>query len=201
MALLADVTAGNPVSASWGNSVRDGSIMQVTAAEQASIVGVEGQQCYVTDEDRYYAYTGAAWVMYGTPLGWVSWTPTWTGLTIGTGGTNVGAYCQTGRKVEFYLKLTLGTSPAYAALVSFAVPTGTPAGEINAAVIGTRAAARWSWFIISTSGSTAAQIGYPAAGWATAATAGQLSGTMNVAGYATATAADVLQISGWYVTT
>lgn len=201
MALLADVTAGNPVSASWGNSIRDGSCMQVTAAEKASIVAVEGQQCYVTDEDRYYAYDGTAWVMYGAPGAWVSWTPTWTGLTIGSGGTNVGAYCQTGKKVEFYLKLTLGTSPAYASLVSFAVPVGTPAGDINAAVIGTRSTTRWSWFIISTSGSTAAQIGYPASGWATAATAGQLTGTMNVAGYATATASDVLQISGWYVTT
>ena len=201
MALIADVTAGNPVSASWGNSLRNGSIMQVTAAEKALIVAVEGQQCYVTDEDRYYAYTGSAWVMYGTPLGWVSWTPTWTGLTLGTSGTNVGAYCQTGKKVEFYLRIVLGTSPAYAATTSFAVPTGTPAMAPNVTITGTRSSARWIWFPIVVSGSATVQLGYPAAGWATAATAGQLTGTMNVAGYATATASDVLDISGWYVTT
>jgi hypothetical protein len=201
MSLIADVTAGNPVSASWGNALRDGSIMRVTAAEVASIVAVEGQLIYVTDEDRYKAYNGSAWVMYGTPLGWVSWTPTWTGLTLGSGGTNVGAYLQTGRKVEFYLRIVLGTSPLYASTTSFAVPTGTPAMAPAVKITGTRSAARWQWFPIVVSGSTTVQLGYPAAGWATAATGGQLTGTLNVAGYATATAADVLDISGWYVTT
>jgi len=201
MALLADVTAGNPVSASWGNALRDGSIMQVTAAEKASIVPVDGQMCFVTDEDRYYAYNGTAWVMYGTPLGWVSWTPTWTGLTLGSGGTNVGAYCQTGKKVEFYLKATLGTSPAYSSLVSFAVPVGTPGTIITGTCLGTRSSVRWNWFLLSTSGNTAVQLTYPASGWSTAATGGQLTGTFNVTGYATATASDVLEIAGWYVTT
>lgn len=201
MSLIADVTAGNPVSASWGNALRDASIMQVTAAEKASIVAVEGQICYVTDEDRYYAYTGSAWVMYGTPLGWVSWSPTWTGLTLGTGGTNVGAYCQTGRKVEFYAKVTLGTSPAYSTNVTFTVPTGTPASHVAGNILGTRTSLRWNWFLLSTAGSTTVLIAYPSSGWSTAASAGGLTATMNVAGYATATASDVLEISGWYVTT
>lgn len=48
--------------------------MQVTAAEQASIVAVEGQLVYVSDEDRFYVYDGSAWVRVG-------WGATSTGRT------------------------------------------------------------------------------------------------------------------------
>lgn len=65
MALIANVTAGNPVTASWGNSVRDASVMQCLASERASITAVEGQLVYITDEDRFYVYSGSAWSPVG----------------------------------------------------------------------------------------------------------------------------------------
>lgn len=65
MALISDVTAGNPVSASWGNSIRDASVMQCLASERASITAVEGQLVYITDEDRFYVYSGTAWSPVG----------------------------------------------------------------------------------------------------------------------------------------
>lgn len=65
MALISNVTAGNPVSASWGNSIRDASVMQCLASERASITAVEGQLVYITDEDRFYVYSGSAWSPVG----------------------------------------------------------------------------------------------------------------------------------------
>lgn len=65
MALISNVTAGNPVSASWGNSIRDASVMQCLASECSSITAVEGQLVYITDEDRFYVYSGTAWSPVG----------------------------------------------------------------------------------------------------------------------------------------
>lgn len=65
MALISNVTAGNPVSASWGNSIRDASVMQVTTTERSSIVAVEGQLCFDSDQERFFVYSGSAWVPVG----------------------------------------------------------------------------------------------------------------------------------------
>lgn len=43
---------------------------------------------------------------------WTSFTPSWTGLTLGTGATNTGSYCQIGKTVHFRVSVTLGTSPS-----------------------------------------------------------------------------------------
>jgi len=46
----------------------------------------------------------------GEPGGaWKSWTPTWTGLTVGAGGTVEAKYTQIGKTVHFRLKFTFGT--------------------------------------------------------------------------------------------
>jgi len=74
MGLISNVVASNPVTATWGNAIRDASVMQVTAAERASITAVEGQLVYVSDEDRFYVYNGSAWVRVG-------WGATTTGRT------------------------------------------------------------------------------------------------------------------------
>jgi hypothetical protein len=193
-----------PVKA-LASGVHDGTyrfVPQIISPSTATpLLPVDGTQWFQPDTNRLFIYDGSAWVQMAATGGWTAWTPTWTGLTVGTGGTNVGAYNRIGKKVEFYLRVVLGTTPAYLATTTFPVPVGTPAMAPVVDIIGTRGAARWQWFPIVVSGSTTVQLGYPAAGWATAATGGQLTGTMNVAGYATATAGDVLDISGWYVTT
>lgn len=78
MALISNQTAGGTASSSWANAIRDASVMQVTAAERASITAVEGQLCYVTDEDRFYVYNGSAWVR----VGWGSTTTGRTGCAV-----------------------------------------------------------------------------------------------------------------------
>lgn len=90
MGLIADVTAGNPVSATWGNSIRSASVMQVLASEVASISANEGQLIYVTDEDRFYTYSGAAWVRVGwgsTTSGRTGCTATATTLSVASGAS------------------------------------------------------------------------------------------------------------------
>lgn len=78
MARIANVTAGQSASSSWANSIRDASVMQMTAAERASVVPVEGQLVYVSDEDRFYVYDGSAW----TRVGWGATATGRTGCTV-----------------------------------------------------------------------------------------------------------------------
>jgi len=65
MARIENVAGGNPVTASWGNAVRDASVMQVTTAERSSITAVTGQMCFDTTLNRYFVYSGTAWVPTG----------------------------------------------------------------------------------------------------------------------------------------
>lgn len=90
MGLIDTVTAGNPVSATWGNAVRSASVMQVLASEVASISAVEGQLIYVSDEDRFYTYSGTAWVRVGwgtTTTGRTGCSATATTLSVASGSS------------------------------------------------------------------------------------------------------------------
>jgi hypothetical protein len=46
---------------------------------------------------------------------WTAFTPSWTNLTVGAGGTNEGYYKQIGKTVFFRIKTVLGTSPSVGA--------------------------------------------------------------------------------------
>lgn len=47
---------------------------------------------------------------------WTAFTPSWTNLTVGAGGTNAGFYCQIGKTVHLRVKVILGTSPSVGAV-------------------------------------------------------------------------------------
>mgnify|MGYP000988083254 FL=1 len=66
----------------------------------------------------------------GEPGGaWKSWTPTWTNLTVGAGGTVVAKYTQIGKTVHYYLSFTFGTGSSVGD-VMFSLPiTSTNAGD------------------------------------------------------------------------
>jgi hypothetical protein len=63
---------------------------------------------------------------FGTASGlgsaWGSYTPTLGNITLGTGGTNVGAYKQIGKTVHFRVTITLGTSPTMGTAPTFTLP-------------------------------------------------------------------------------
>lgn len=70
MGLLADVTPNTPILSTWGNTVRNQSIMPFTnAAERASqwIAPPEGALSFLRDTDTTSYYDGAAWrgIAYG----------------------------------------------------------------------------------------------------------------------------------------
>lgn len=66
---------------------------------------------------KLIAGTGSGWT-------WAAWTPSWTNITVGN-GTSTGYYIQTGKTINYWAKLTFGTTTAVtgAPYVSFPVTT------------------------------------------------------------------------------
>jgi hypothetical protein len=66
--------------------------MIVTCTSSTRPAGVDGRVIYETDTGKYMSYnsTAAAWSVLGGSR-WVTFTPSWTNLTVGN-GTNTGAY-------------------------------------------------------------------------------------------------------------
>lgn len=58
----------------------------------------------------------------GTPWAWVSWSPTWTNVTVGN-GTVSAAYGRVGNVVNARLRLTFGSTTTVAGSVFFSTPT------------------------------------------------------------------------------
>lgn len=75
----------------------------------------------------------------GVPQGaWTGFTPTWTGLTVGTGGSagNNGYYQQLGKLINFYIKTTLGTSGFSVGGMQVAYPVAPSTNIPNRMVFG-----------------------------------------------------------------
>lgn len=53
---------------------------------------------------------------------WQSWTPTWTNLTVGAGGTVTAKYLQIGKFVYCDLGFVLGTGSSVSGLITFTLP-------------------------------------------------------------------------------
>lgn len=64
------------------------------------------------------------------PLGsWSTWTPTWTNLTVGSGGTVIAKYIKFGRLVIGYARVTFGAGSAITGAVKFVAPTTMSSSE------------------------------------------------------------------------
>lgn len=60
---------------------------------------------------------------------WGTWTPTITGITLGTGSNTVARYNQIGKTILFEVQITLGTGGAVTTSVTFTLPV--TASRIN----------------------------------------------------------------------
>lgn len=117
MGLIADRAAHDPVTAAWGNAIRDQGV-QVTTSSARPSSPAEGMVIYETDTDRLMMYTGSAWVEVGRAAAGTSWTPT---FKIGTSAqtlTNVDAkYTMLGRwcaaDFSFELSTASGSGTLY----------------------------------------------------------------------------------------
>lgn len=62
--------------------------------------------------------------------GYSTWTPTWTGLTLGSGSTVVARFNRIGKDINFYIQVTLGTAPTVGD-VYFSLPAPAHASFAN----------------------------------------------------------------------
>jgi hypothetical protein len=124
--------AGEVLTASDLNGyLRDQSVpifVNTTARDAAISSPTEGQFAYVTSEDAFFVYT-TSWVQYDQV--WKSWTPTWAGVTKGTGPTESYAYIRVGKLVIAHGSLTLGTSGAVTGSVTVTMPVASATTAIS----------------------------------------------------------------------
>jgi hypothetical protein len=103
------------------------------AARTAAITSpIDGMLTYLEDVDRYDAYQGS-WIPVITPGAWISWTPTFTNLTVGNGVTSA-RYIKIGKTVIGYVQFTLGSTSAIALNARFNLPTTSRITWINPTV-------------------------------------------------------------------
>jgi len=89
----------------------------------------EGMVIYATGTDTLHAYHGAAWIPFATALGsgtgymgaWTGYTPTLTGITLGS-GTSAFTYIQQGKKVSVRGRFTFGSGSGVTGAVSISLP-------------------------------------------------------------------------------
>jgi hypothetical protein len=84
------------------------------ARDAALTVPTEGMTAYLQDTNVQTTYDGAAWVISANIAAWTTWTPTYTGISVGN-GTASAHYQQIGKTVRFRLAFALGTTSGVAA--------------------------------------------------------------------------------------
>lgn len=62
---------------------------------------------------------------------WATWTPTYTNLTVGSGGVTVARYKEVGKTVHYRWSFTLGTGSAIGAGPRFTLPVAPASGYAN----------------------------------------------------------------------
>jgi hypothetical protein len=130
-------TAGDVLTASdVNNYLMDQTVMVFggTAARASAIpTPSEGMFAVTTDNDQVDYYDGSAWVP-ALPVGaWTSYTPTFTGFTLGNGTINVAKFCQIGKTVHLKLQVTLGSTSSVTSGI-------TPSLPVNATIDNTTSA-------------------------------------------------------------
>ncbi len=92
----------------------------------------EGLDIYETDTDRRLEYDGTGWVIMAEP--WQTYTPTLTGMAIGTGGSasNVMSYHRSDGCLDFQWAATFGTSGAtFPTNPTFSLPVAMTDAEVG----------------------------------------------------------------------
>ena len=131
MAVIADVTAGTPITPTWGNSIRDQVVATCTSSTRPT--GSEGRLIYETDTDKVMVYNGTDWREVYSDGGFTTATTTLTASvtdpTLGTGSFSGVRYQKIGRRVVGNMMIRFGSSGA-AAGSGFYVP-GLPVSPVN----------------------------------------------------------------------
>lgn len=128
-------------SAFYTSNVRQQVVAQVTSATRPT--GVDGRLISETDTGRVARFDGTGW-HYVDVTPWLSYTPSWTGLTVGNGTTVGVLYRFVGRSLEAMGRFTLGSTSAVTGGVTQTIPVGSvsfagdgvPAGDVRYVDVG-----------------------------------------------------------------
>lgn len=99
-------------------------------ARNAQTGMVAGDVGYQVDTGVQYRYIGAVWTAWGSD--WISYTPTTSGVTLGTGGSVTASYKYVLGRIFVRIKVQLGTSGA---AVTGGVSFTLPATSITPAIV------------------------------------------------------------------
>lgn len=136
MALLPNVSIGDPITPDHINDIRDTGV-QVTTSSSRPISPFEGQVIYETNTDQFQVYSGGGWIPFGgigTPL---SWSPTVTQNTTRAGTTAYGEYQRIGNLVHAQLRWT-SSGAGSANTLFITAPGGLSPRDVgsNASIVG-----------------------------------------------------------------
>jgi len=148
MGLTANVVANAPITATWGNEIRDRSVQNFASVAERTAQWVsppEGAVSYVRDVNQVHVYTGSAWVCI-TPVSTVdNTTGTRTNVAYGDlGGSSVGPVVSllTGTRALVYVQADFNASGGSEIVcVSFAISGATTVAAADTDALRMRAAA------------------------------------------------------------
>lgn len=120
----------------------------------------EGQMIYETDTDGIFVFNGTSWIPYGIRQ---TFTPVFTGFTLGNGTVNYATYLQIGDFVLVEMKVTLGSTSTMGTGSTFNLPV-TSTQQTSVSQLGTAryedvGVANWAGLIYSGNGSSTAAMG------------------------------------------
>jgi hypothetical protein len=106
-----------------------------TARGSAITTPLEGMITYLEDTDGYEFWNGTAWTALGSGGIWQSYTPTYTGFTLGN-GTAVFRYAKIGKTVIVQGTITFGSTTSVTNFIASLPSTSATAQYGTNAVIG-----------------------------------------------------------------
>jgi len=123
---------GDVATATLLNQIEDQIIVTCTSSTRPT--GAEGRMIYETDTDKLMLYNGTAWKVAGGG-GWVSFTPSYTNLTVGN-ATNNGMYRYVPGGIRFKVQTTFGTTSAMGTNPTLTIPNSETSASDSVRSIG-----------------------------------------------------------------
>jgi len=156
-----------------------------------------GRTITAVDTSAMYLSDGAKWYCLFSPL--TSYTPTFTGLTVGAGGSTVASWSRSGATVSWRVLITLGTAPVVNdVFISLPIACASSGSATNVTLLGD------ATYVDTSAGSSGRHRGSAARG-ASVTTARLLSGTDPMGGVVAAVpftwaSGDQISVTGTYLT-
>lgn len=94
----------------------------------------EGMVAYLTASDHYTIYNGTAWVIFD--IAWNAWTPTITGITLGTSSSIACYYARIGKTVVMTGKISFGANASAVTAITLTLPVNAFGSGVYSTIMG-----------------------------------------------------------------